>query len=113
MTTAKTRAGRDFLTEEEMAEIREHYYEEGKPYLWTLGYGWAIVGFYVRRESGLFIVVQHANHFRNAGKHYGRIAREGIDAQDSWRYEGLNLVGLGHVLKVQEYFAEVPRGQIK
>jgi len=109
---ARQKRERDRLSPEELGGVRDTYFEPGLPYLWTLGFGWAIVGFYVRRESGLFVVVQHANHFHDAGKHYGLIAREGIDKQSAWRYEGLDLVNLASCQKVQEYHAGVPRGPL-
>jgi len=105
------KAKREILDSTELAELQERpYYEAGKPYLWTLGFGWAIVGFFVKHTTPTRMMVAHANHFRNAGKDYGRLALEGAGPECEWRYEGLDEINMLHVLKAQEYFGEVPRG---
>lgn len=103
----------DKLDDDELETLkRKPSYEEGRPYLWTMSFGWAVVGFYVRHESALKIMVAHTNHFRNAGVDYGRMAQEGPSASCEWRYEGFDQLSVPHIVKVQEYFGEVPRGRV-
>lgn len=87
-------------------------YEPGRPYLWVLTYGWAIVGYYADRPEPLIIRVAHANHFRSAGRDYGRLAREGGDSSTQWRYEGTTLIYLPQIHHVDHYMGEVPHGRI-
>lgn len=102
----------DRLAPEELANQQQPYYEFGKPYTWVMGFGWCIIGFYVRHENPLLIRVAHANHFKNAKVDYGRIMTEGPPTGCEWRYEGSVLLLLHAIQRVGEYHGEVPRGPI-
>jgi len=88
-------------------------YEPGKAYLFVLTFGWAVVGYYVDRPDPLTIRVMHCNHFRNAGKDYGRLIAEGGGRECEWRYEGLARLSVPHVIRVADYHGEVPSGPIR
>src|SRR5581483_458658 len=102
---------RDELTEEQVEKFNKTIYEKGKPYLWVKGFGWGIVGFYIDHLSPLFIRVAHCNHFRNAGKDYGRLAIEGAGDECEWRYEGNAEINVMAIQRVVEYHGKVPRSQ--
>ena len=101
------------LTEAELEAVRrEPIYEPGRAYLWVLTYGWAIVGYFADRPEPLVIRVAHGNHFRAAGRDYGRLSQEGGDASTQWRYEGTVLIYMPQVHHVDRYAGEVPRGRL-
>lgn len=102
------------LSSEDLQRIRESgpFYIPGKPYMWVMGFGWCIVGFYVCHENPLTIRVAHANHFRNAGVDYGVMANEGPAESCEWRYEGNDLLSFHSVIRVIEYHGEVPCGRV-
>lgn len=114
-TKTKNTTVRDRLPEEELSKFlsTETVLVPGLPYLWTMGFGWAKIGFYVKHLAPNRILVAHCNHFRNAGKDYGRIATEGMGPQCEWRYEG-ELVELTtiHVLETAPYHGTVNRGSV-
>jgi hypothetical protein len=101
------------LTPDEISEHKSPYYVPGRPYVWVMGFGWCIVGYYVRHENPLTIVVAHANHFRNAKVDYGQLIREGPAADCEWRYEGTDLLPFHAIQRVAPYGGEVPRGRIR
>lgn len=101
-----------FLSTEEMEECKPLYIP-GKPLMWVMSFGWAIVGYYVRHETPLRIRVAHANFFRNANKDYGRLAREGADSNCEWRYEGNEELSFQHIIRTVEFLGEVPNGPIR
>lgn len=97
------------LSKEEITAIHElPMMEPGAPYLFVLTYGWAVVGYYIDRPEPLFMRICHANHFRNAGKDYGRLAREGGGSECEWRYEGIANVMVPHIIRIIPYMGDVP-----
>jgi hypothetical protein len=103
---------RDRLKPEELLAFKQPLYEPGLPYIWTLTFGWACVGFYVRHETPLRIRVAHANYFKNAQKSYADLARTGGATNTEWRYLGNYEITVPHIIGTGEYLAEVPRGPI-
>ncbi len=108
--TAKTQ--RELLPESELVKFQrvETVLRPGHPYLWTLTFGWAKIGFYVKHVRPNVILVAHCNHFRNAGKDYGKIAQEGMGDSAEWRYEGeLVEITTSHIMETAPYFGKVNR----
>ena len=104
---------RDLLDPAELElESRTPLLIPGHPYLWVLTHGWAVVGFFVKWETPLRIRLAHASHFHDAGKNYERIAQEGIDKKEAWRYEGAEEINFAHEIRVCRYMGQVPRGPI-
>lgn len=104
---------RETLSRKELEEaIHRPFYEPGKPYLWVLGFGWGIVGFYVRHETPLKIRVCHASYFHQAHKSWADLARTGGASNTEWRYLGDELVTDIHVIHVAPYHGEVHRGTV-
>ena len=100
----------DVLSNDEiMKEKSEPFYVPGRPYLFVMGFGWAVVGFYICHESPMKIRVAHANHFRNANKDYGKLVTEGAGKDCEWRYEGRSLLNETAIQRVDTYAGEVPR----
>lgn len=114
---AKQKMGvRESLPADELAKYSEvqTVLEAGQPYLWTMDFGWAKIGFYVKHTAPNRILVAHCNHFRNAGKDYGRIATEGLEPNSEWRYEGeLVELNTAHILETAPYFGSVNRSIIR
>jgi hypothetical protein len=105
---------RDVLNQDELATLDDmKFYVPGRAYLWVMGFGWAIVGYYVKHENPLVIRAAHASHFRNAGKDYGLLIQEGGSSQTEWRYEGNELLHFHAIQRVTEYYGEVHRGNIR
>lgn len=102
------------MSEDELEALTDAgpFYIPGRPYMWVMGFGWCIVGFYVCHESPLTIRVAHANHFRNAGVDYGEMAQKGPGANCEWRYEGNSLLHFHAIQRADEYNGEVPLGPI-
>lgn len=103
---------KDMLSNEELEPMKAEgyvFYEAGKPYLWTQGFGWGIIGFFVKYLTPTRIMVAHANHFRNAGKDYGRLGTEGAGPECEWRYEGTIEMNLNATIKAQRYYGMVNR----
>jgi hypothetical protein len=114
-TATKTKVKRDRLDDGELDhfQAKPGVLEAGLPYLWIMGFGWAKVGFYIKHVAPNRILVAHCNHFRNAGKDYGRLATEGAGSECEWRYEGeLSEINTMHVLQTTPYCGEVPRGRV-
>lgn len=103
-----------WLSEAELNAIRaQPIYEPGRAYLWVLTYGWAIVGYFVDRPEPLVMRVAHGNHFRSAGKDYGRLSQEGDTGETQWRYEGTTLIYVPQIHHVDHYHGIVPHERIE
>ena len=98
---------RDELTKEQIEQFKGTILKSGKPYLWVLGFGWGIIGFYIEHINPIKLRIAHANHFRNAGKDYGRLATEGAGDDCEWRYEGNVELIETNVQRVIEYLGKV------
>lgn len=103
----------DQLTEKQLSLYRKPLLVPGNPYLFILSFGWAIVAHYIGHESGLMLRCANINHFRNAGKDYGKLAMEGAGPGCEWRYEGNGCINLNHVLRVVEYHGTVPTTSVR
>lgn len=105
---------RSRLPDDELMKLqkRPSLYEPGLPYHWVLTYGWAIVGYYVKHETPLKILVAHANFYIQAHVDHGQLVIKGGSPQTEWRYRGLKLIYEPQVIHVAEYHAEVPHGPI-
>ena len=110
---AEKKQKQDRLVPAELAKFSGPLYRPCVPYQWVMTYGWGIVGFYVRHDDPLHILVAHANYFLRAGKDYGRLAREGGGEETSWCYRGTSLLTVPQIIHVCEYFGEVPRAAIR
>lgn len=114
-TVTKTKQKRDILPEAELDKYQEteSVLVAGEPYLWIMDFGWAKIGFYVKHLAPNRILVAHCNHFRNAGKDYGRLATEGAGSDCEWRYEGVLVeLNTSHILQTSPYYGTVNRGII-
>lgn len=117
MTNTKSKSVRfmDKLSEEELEKYQgvATVLVPGLPYMWLMGFGWAKIGFYVKHVAPNRVLVAHCNHFRNAGKDYGRLLTEGAGDDCEWRYEGnLSEINTSHVLQTTRYYGRVNRGRI-
>lgn len=111
MANQRKQGRQDRLDEAEL-QVRP-FYEPGRPYLWTMGFGWGFVGFFVRMESPLEIRVAHANYFRQAHMTWGRLARTGGSEQTTWVYVGDKLLNRTMVLSADLFLGDVPRGPVR
>jgi hypothetical protein len=107
---------KDFLTQAQVDAIVEEcggqVLQYGKPYVFVMTFGWAEVAFYLRTIAPHRMLLAHGSFFVNAGKDYGRLAREGADSSCQWRYEGpIVEINPLHVLKTLPYMGTVHRGE--
>jgi hypothetical protein len=110
-TTKKSEA--DELTTDELGAIgKDSILIPGRPYLFVMGFGWAIVAYFVCRLDPFTIKVAHANHFRNAGVDYGKFIHGGASATTEWRYEGTTELSVGAIQRKTLYHGKVPRGTL-
>jgi hypothetical protein len=114
-TTTATKAKRDKLPAAELEKFlqTDTVLEAGRPFLWLMDFGWAKIGFYVKHLAPNRILVAHCNHFRSAGKDYGRLAMEGAESNCEWRYEGVLVeINTAHILQTSPYNGTVNRSPI-
>lgn len=102
----------DLLTEDEIKQFDNTLLVPGRPYLWVLGFGWGIVGYYIKNEGPFNIRLAHGSHFRNAGVDYGVLVNKGPALGCEWRYEGNMTLGISHIIRTVEYYGKVNRGNI-
>lgn len=106
----------DTLSEDNVNAIVEEcggqVLQPGYPYVFVMTFGWAEVAFYLRTIAPHRMLLAHGSFFVNAGKDYGRLAREGADSTCQWRYEGpIVEINPLHVLKTLIYNGKVHRGE--
>lgn len=106
----------DTLPEKEIARLCEENGGQvivaGRPYVFVMTFGWAEVAFFVRTIAPHRMLLANGSFFVNAGKDYGRLAREGGDESCQWRYEG-DVVEINplHVLKTLPYHGVIHKGE--
>lgn len=101
---------RDFLDAATLKHLaNKPHYVPGQPYLWVMGFGWSVIGFYVKHETPIRIKVAHTNFFRNAGVDYGKIAAGEIPDTCEWRYIGVTCINDSAVQRADEFWGKVPR----
>ena len=106
-------AKRDILTAAEIEnELAIKALVPGEPYQFILGFGWVLVGFYIKHETPLLIRLAHCNYYRNGKKPHSEIATDGAARDAEWRYFGQRVVNINHVLDFGPYNGEVPRGKL-
>jgi hypothetical protein len=114
-TKTKPKSNREFLPAADLERYQrvETVLRPGAPYLWIMTFGWAKIGFYVKHVAPNRILIAHCNHFRNAGKDYGKIIQEGLSTESNaveWRYEGeLVEITTTHILETAPYNGKVNR----
>jgi hypothetical protein len=107
---------KDVLPQDQVEEMVEEcggqVLQVGYPFVFVMTFGWAEVAFYLRTIAPHRMLLAHGSFFVNAGKDYGRLAREGADASCQWRYEGpIVEINPLHVLKTLPYAGVVHRGE--
>lgn len=89
------------------------FYQPGEAYLFVMTFGWGIVARYVRHETPLHIIVEHASHFRNAGVDYGVLANKGPGKDCEWRYEGDAILNVSHIMRAVKYKGKVHGSSVR
>lgn len=105
---------KDELREDEVSEILSRpFYTPGKAYRWTLTQGWCRVGFFLGYgQTPLEIRVAHCSYYRSAGNQtHASLSVNGGNSETEWEYCGHSQLLLGHIISVDPYEGEVPRGR--